>query len=313
MSLSVPVTLLFTPEQVLIRGFRYMSGLKKITNQEYNKRNVRTFMAHYGSSPSVVAVVWCDIITEEIDLGVSAKDKNEKGFRRLLGAMHFLWAYPKNAVILASAMGTNIRQCQGENLWKWVKALALLKALKIVWPEDEYNDPNRQIIIVSVDGVDFKCWEKSTPEFNIDKGQYSHKFHHGALKYEIAIDTYTSRVVWINGPFRGGEHDKNIYDMALRDKIPNGKKIVCDRVYGKAADKAEYKKLCLPNLCDSKELGNFKARVRCRHESFNGRLKFFRSLADTYHHDNKKHVFVFEAICVIVQYQMENGSPLFSA
>ena len=184
---------------------------------------------------------------------------------------------------------------------------------KIVWPEDEYNDPNRPIFIISVDGVDFKCWEKSSPEFNIDRGQYSVKHNHGALKYEIAIDSYTSKVVWINGPFRGGEHDGNIYKMGLRDKIPDGKKVVCDRVYGKKSEQDDYKKLSLPNLCDSKELANLKARLRCRHETFNGRIKFFRSLADTYHHANNKHQFVFEAVCVLVQYQMEHGSPLFSA
>ena len=100
--------------------------------------------------------------------------------------------------------------------------------MKIIWPEDEYNNPDGQIYIVTVDGVDFKVWEKQHPEFPYDKGQYSHKISHGALKYEIAIDCFTSKVVWINGPHRGGEHDKVIYNNGLSDKIPPGKLVVAD-------------------------------------------------------------------------------------
>ena len=86
-----------------------------------------------------------------------------------------------------------------------------------------------------------------------------------------------------------------------------------DRVYGVKAKPDDHAKLALPNPCDNKLLGNFKARVRSRHESFNCRLKFFRFLSDTYHHDLEKHGHVFEAVAVTVQYQMDMGSKLFDA
>ena len=95
--------------------------------------------------------------------------------------------------------------------------------------------------------------------------------------------------------------------------IPEGKKVVVDRVYGTKKTPDDHAKLSLPNLCDDKKTANFKARLRCRHESFNGRIKQWRSLYDTYHHASSTHASVFEAVCVIVQYQMENGSPLFDA
>ena len=38
-------------------------------------------------------------------------------------------------------------------------------------------------------------------------------------------------------------------------------------------------KLSLPNFCDSKELANFKSRVRSRHETVNGRVTFFLILS----------------------------------
>ena len=146
-----------------------------------------------------------------------------------------------------------------------------------------------------------------------DKGTYSHKDNHGALKYEIGIDAYSSKIVWISGPHRGGKHDKTIYTEALRDKIPPGKKVICDRVYGSKEDPSDNAKLALPNLSDTKEVGNFKARLRCRHETFNGKIKFSKALQDIYHYSHKNHKFIFEAKCVMVIYRMENGSPLFNA
>jgi hypothetical protein len=47
--------------------------------------------------------------------------------------------------------------------------------------------------------------------------------------------------------------------------------------YGSKADPDDHLKLSMPNPCDNEELANFKARVRARHETFNGRIKFFRS------------------------------------
>jgi hypothetical protein len=110
-------------------------------------------------------------------------------------------------------------------------------------------------------------------------------------------------------------HDRTVYfEMDLRNKIPHGKKVITGQgVYGSKAEPEDHIKLALPNHSDKKGLANFKARVRARHESFNGRLKFYKSLPDTYHHRADNHVHVFEAVCVTVQYQMDNGAKLFAA
>ena len=80
--------------------------------------------------------------------------------------------------------------------------IAALKKLKIVWPED-FETSSSQIFIIAVDGTDFKVWESKHPRFPYDKGQYSHKYNHAALKYEIAMDIFRAKVVWISGPHRG--------------------------------------------------------------------------------------------------------------
>jgi hypothetical protein len=55
----------------------------------------------------------------------------------------------------------------------------------------------------------------------IDKGQYSHKFNHGALTYEIAINVYESKIVLISRPRRARMHDKTVYvEKGLRNNIP---------------------------------------------------------------------------------------------
>jgi hypothetical protein len=109
-------------------------------------------------------------------------------------------------------------------------------------------------------------------------------------------------------------HDRTVYlEMGLRNKIPHGKKVITYWVDGSKAEPEDHIKLTLPNPLDNKELTNFKARVRAPHESFNGRLKFYKSLSDTYHHRAHNHVHIFEAVCVTVQYQMDNGAKLFAA
>eukprot|EP00980_Cylindrotheca_fusiformis_P020619 scaffold7681_cov122-Cylindrotheca_fusiformis.AAC.3 len=308
-------SLLFTPDEVLVRGFRAIKGLPSVTSDDFCEKNVKKFQREFGTTPTVVACIWSDIATtEDLDLGINhSKDINEKGFKYLLIALHFLFAYPNNDGVLSTHFGTCKRLVEGEYKWKWIKALAKLKDLVTVWPEAEYNDPDGRKILGTVDGIDFKIRERSTANLNVDSKQYSHKHNHGALKYEIMMDAYKSKIVHLNGPFRGGEHDKNMFLDKLKRKIPDGKLIVADRVYRNGSVPGWNDVLSLPCLSDSKELNNFKARLRSRHEAVNGRLKKFKVLDDTYRHDPKKHEFAFTAVCVIVQYSMSYGHPIFDA
>jgi hypothetical protein len=86
---------------------------------------------------------------------------------------------------------------------------------------------------------------------------------------------------------------------------------IADRVYGSKKQPGDQEKLSLPNLTDDKALEDFKSWARLRQETFNGRLKFFRALSDTFCHGMDNHKHTFEAVCVIVEYQMDNGRELF--
>ena len=88
--------------------------------------------------------------------------------------------------------------------------------------------------------------------------------------------------------------------------IPAGKRVIADNGY-----RGEKAIISTPNSHDPPELQKFKSHARSRHESFNSRLKEFGSLEQCFCHCFAKHKLVFEAIVVICQYQLENGSPLF--
>jgi hypothetical protein len=58
-------------------------------------------------------------------------------------------------------------------------------------------------------------------------------------------------------------HDRTVHvEMGLRNKIPHGKKVITNRVYGSKAEPEDHIKLALPNPWDNKELANFKACTR---------------------------------------------------
>jgi len=137
----------------------------------------------------------------------------------------------------------------------------------------------------------------------------SHKFKHAALKYEIAISVQQSKVCFFSGPYRGGEHDLEIFRKALKNKIKDGKKVIADGGY--ATSRTDERMLSLPNPLDSRQLKNFKSRSRLRLETFNGRLKKYEVLNQTFRHGIEKHRLAFEAVLVTCQYVMENGSELF--
>jgi hypothetical protein len=146
---------------------------------------------------------------------------------------------------------------------------------------------------------------------------YSHKFKQAALTYELGISLSENKLVWMKGPFEAGKHDVTVFrDEGLWDKIPDGKFAIGDRGYlpkKEEIEKGETKKTSTPNTHDPRELRKFKSRARARQESFNAKIKNFVVLDVRFRHGIKKHQTVFEAICVIVQYQLENGSPLFNA
>jgi hypothetical protein len=183
--------------------------------------------------------------------------------------------------------------------------LIIFLHLQIVWRWD-VNQPHRDdevICVISVDGTHCRIRE---PRGDPNANWFSHKSHGPGLNYEIGLDVYESKLVWISGPFRASENDLAIFKKAdgLKSKMPPGKMAIGDRAYKDT-------KCSIRNPFDSADVKKFKRRVRGRHEGFNRRIKIFKVLSETFRNNIDKHQCAFEAVCVIVQYEMENGYPLF--
>jgi hypothetical protein len=176
------------------------------------KWKLEEFHAHYyGSDALELADVWYDLTTTDIEgAQLTATEKSEKGFRFFLMAHHFLWTYPKNSRNISSRFKICECYCRGKSRWTWVGKIVALKAKKIVW-DPRLNQPNIETFILSVDGTDFKMWEKKHPNLPRDPQQCSQKFKHGAVKYEIGLSVFRSQCVWISGPHRAAKHDMTIF------------------------------------------------------------------------------------------------------
>jgi hypothetical protein len=133
--------------------------------------------------------------------------------------------------------------------------------------------------------------------------------------YEIILSLTSSKVLSINGPFPAGVPDMSVFrsDDGIMNKIPPERRLIADRGYNGCDEK-----LSVPNDHDTLRASKFKGRARSRHETFNGRLKEFNILNQSYRHSPKKvdvdtyddHKTLFESVCILVQYDLKYV-PLF--
>lgn len=296
-----------SPSDVRQKGLQYCSGA------QYNRCSIETRTKHfrslYGSSHLDLASLWYDLTQTDIPGARLEQDENtETGFKMFLAANYFLWTYPKNSRLLSTQFSICERHCRGAPLWKWIGKIAAMKESTIKW-DPRLDSPGHETFIITVDGTDCRLQEVKHPTLPVDKSYYSHKFRRGAVKYEVALSIFTAKCVWISGPHRGAKHDLTIFREGLKAQIQPGKLVIADRGY--TSSRPDERMLSIPNPMDSEELNNFKSRARLRQETFNGRLKNFKCLSETFCQGENKHKLAFEAVCVIVQYQMDNGSKIF--
>ena len=139
----------------------------------------------------------------------------------------------------------------------------------------------------------------------------------------LALDE--PRIVWANGPFRPSRHDLNVFrgakdakekkekwdTSALYFQIPEGKKLVGDGGY------VGEPKIATKSREHPAEMREWMKRVLARQETMHTRLKNFNILCHRFRHGKntqhrfKLHKMAVEAVCVLIQYDYENGHPPF--
>lgn len=279
-----------------------------------NKAKQETFHGHFGSDPYEMASMWSDLCETTIEgARLDPDEKSEEGFKRFIIAHYFLWTYPKNMHLVSGLFDVSLRSLQGDNLWRWPKKIAALKEAKIVWHE-RFNDPSNEIFAFSMDGVDCHSRDKKHPTFNQDTQMASYKFNKPAWRYLILMAINEPKVLLIDGPHKGGKHEMTIFRQGeLKGKLKSiPEKLTVGDSGCRTSEPDEIDLIAIPSSLDSQNLAKFKSRARCRHESWNGRIKFFYVLEQRFRHPMANHKIAFEAVAVIVQYQMDCGSPIFN-
>lgn len=299
--------------KILRRGLR-MVGLSKHRIKTWRMRSlVHQFKIHFGAHPKVYKEIWISLQTTAVNRARVPRAKLDLDY--FLMAIYFLRVYPTQEEMVPKF--DLCRETIDTWLWYYLEKIQALKEEKIVWPEewlDENDNPFIPYFLFSVDGVDCMTFERQSPSLNKDPKYYSHKFNSAGLTYEVAIDVYMSRVVHINGPFPSGRGDKANFRSKLKGMIPAGSVGIADGGYI-ASDLMEC--LAFPSQKASKAVRKHIQRARARHETFYGHMKKFKVLAERFrskhsHNRDAKHQTCFEAVAVILQYDMENGNTLFT-
>ena len=308
------ITMLLSVQEVFEKGLALI-GLRNVRRTKKETLLVK-FRKHYGSPPLVLANMWYDLTVTNIPLAaLNDKEKSEKGFEHFMRAHYFLWTYPRNAEQFANMFGTNERNVQGKPLWNWISKIAALSQAKIKWPANHGSDPD--LIYFSVDGTDCKVHEPhNIPDAPFDRDMKSEKFNKAGWKYLVALLVHQPQIVDIAGPFKATASELTIFRDNFKEQLRSipGAVASADLGFRTSANDECYPTpmFAYPNSLDPRDVRLYKSRVRCRHESLFGRMKNFKILVDTFRYSKEKHKLAFTSVAVTMQYQMDNGSPLFA-
>jgi hypothetical protein len=125
------------------------------------------------------------------------------------------------------------------------------------------------------------------------------------------VDIIDGNLVWLEGPFPVGKFtDITIFWHSLIHHLDPLDRVVADDGY---IGKAPWKVKCPCTRINSPGDRAMQSNVRSRHETMNGRFKFWEILKQPFHHDiNMQHGTVFRAIAVIIQVAIDEGEKLYS-
>ena len=295
------VTSILTPEEILEIGLIFGGYTMNRMERSNRTKNIDRFISLYGSTPTVCAAIWEDLQQTQIEearVEVAARNINH-----FLMALHQLKRYPTDFEREAKF---DISLMWGRDwCWFFVEKIQALKNEKIVWPENNFDD---DIWVMTVDGT--HCWiqEPQHPTWSQDREYFSHKHGKAGLNYELGISLSESKLIWMNGPFKVGMNDVQIFrEKGLLDNLlEKGKMAIGDKGYN-----GHPGFVSTPNPHDPTAVKKFKSRASKRHETFNARIKTFDCLNGRFRHSVKRFASCFEAVCVICQYQIEIDYPLF--
>ena len=220
------ITSILTVDDMLITGLSLGGYTKQRIKRTKGSTNIERYKSLYGSSPHVCAMIWEDFQTTSLpNAHVLPRDRKVKWF---LIALHHLKRYPTEFEREAK-FDVNIAWSR-DWVWFFIEKIQALKDEKIVWPDNNFGT---DVWAISVDGT--HCWieEPQHPIWSQDPKYFSHKYGKAGLNYELGISLSESKLVWMNGPFRAGLNDVQVFrDQGLKAKLRHcGKMAIGDGGY----------------------------------------------------------------------------------
>lgn len=157
--------------------------------------------------------------------------------------------------------------------------------------------------MLSIDGT--HCPIEEPRPFSTENS--SHKMGGApAANYELGLLIHQPKLVWLHGPTRPGKHhDITVFRKKLKEEMEQqvpGRKAVGDRGY-----RGEPELISTRNEFDPEDLAEFKDRVLARHETFNAKVKVFKSMSTPWRHAGIPHRHGFRAVCLVVCVQLKTG------
>ncbi len=152
------------------------AGFEKCRQTVRDRTNEEKFLASYGVSANTLHAVLADLKsnTPKIKTKDFLMAVNELKLYSTEHVQAGHWGIDENTLCL-----------------KWkdaVKAIAALKQKKIKFDPDDF--PERQVFLMSVDGVNFTICEPRAK--NPGSHWYDHKSHSAGISYEVAVDVCCS-------------------------------------------------------------------------------------------------------------------------
>ena len=224
----------------------------------------------------------------------------------LLLALHFLKNYNTENVM---SVFFNLDE---KTIRKWVRIyVQYICEINAINFSDRYlNVPAGKKILVSVDGVDCPYKENSRP---VDPGYCSHKLKRSALRYEVGVALYSSRICWIGGGVPAGRYnDLTISRMrgGILSHMNTDEKGMADNGYD--GESKYITPIRGSGLTNNEKMYNRWVRTGlARHENINKRLKQYKVLNTVFRHDEEFHNKCFMACAVLTQLSMYQ-EPIFN-
>ena len=273
---DVLVTHILTELEMLTEGLLLANYSKQQMQRCGERTNRSRFNSKFGASPAVICTIYEDLQKS------SAKDTNinpprlmrMEGSRAnltwLLRSMIYLKKYPLEGDF-ETIFHLSPRYARGQ-IWETIEKIQYLKFQKVTWSDDYAS---ADIWIMTVDGTHVWIEEPGHAIYSQDSRYFSHKFNKAGINYELGISIASGRLIWMNGPFKAGRNDLNIFiEEGLEQRLLLlGKKAIGDGIYRGHEEAISY-----PNYNDSYGVKKFKSRALKRHEDFNGMTKTFKIL-----------------------------------